>query len=207
MAKKKYYAVRKGKKPGIYETWEETKEHVLNFYGAEYKSFKDLEQAKNFMLNIEQDNDLYYEQLTDDLLLEGYTVIYTDGSYEESINKSSWAAVILTGKKEKHLSGIINNPELMKSRNIVGEVFAVIKGLEYCKKKNIKKVAIFHDYEGLKYWATREWRAREGISKLYIERLNEFDDIKTEYYWVKGHSKIKYNELADKLAYDALMKE
>ena len=46
---KKFYAVKNGKTPGIYETWDECKENVSGFPGAEYKSFKTLEEAKEFM--------------------------------------------------------------------------------------------------------------------------------------------------------------
>ena len=36
----KWYVVFKGVKPGIYDTWEDTKKHVDGFSGAVYKSFK-----------------------------------------------------------------------------------------------------------------------------------------------------------------------
>ena len=39
MAPKKYYAVRKGKKTGIFQTWDECKLQVTGFSGAEYKRF------------------------------------------------------------------------------------------------------------------------------------------------------------------------
>lgn len=39
MTKKKYYAVRIGIKPGIYETWEECEAQTKGFSGAQYKSF------------------------------------------------------------------------------------------------------------------------------------------------------------------------
>lgn len=45
----KYYAVRKGKKVGIYTTWDECKELVSGYSGAEYKSFKTLDEAKVYM--------------------------------------------------------------------------------------------------------------------------------------------------------------
>ncbi|EPZ58688.1 caulimovirus viroplasmin family protein [[Clostridium] sordellii ATCC 9714] len=44
----KYYAVKVGKKPGIYKTWDECKEQVNKFPGAIYKSFKTLEEAEKF---------------------------------------------------------------------------------------------------------------------------------------------------------------
>lgn len=36
----KFYAVRKGKKTGIFSTWDECKEQVTGYKGAIYKSFK-----------------------------------------------------------------------------------------------------------------------------------------------------------------------
>ena len=43
---KKYYAVRVGKVPGIYQTWDECKKNVHGFPAAEYKSFPSEEEAK-----------------------------------------------------------------------------------------------------------------------------------------------------------------
>ena len=39
MAKQKFYVVWKGRKPGIYTTWDECAAQVNGFAGAEYKSF------------------------------------------------------------------------------------------------------------------------------------------------------------------------
>ena len=49
MAKKKYYAVKKGKTPGIYLTWEDCKAQTEGFSGAIYKSFPTLEQAEQYV--------------------------------------------------------------------------------------------------------------------------------------------------------------
>ena len=35
--KKKYYAVASGRKPGVYETWDECKKQVFSFPNAQYK--------------------------------------------------------------------------------------------------------------------------------------------------------------------------
>jgi viroplasmin and RNaseH domain-containing protein len=50
LSNKKVYAVRNGKKTGVFNTWDECKEQVNGFKGAEYKSFKTLEEAKNILL-------------------------------------------------------------------------------------------------------------------------------------------------------------
>ncbi len=49
MAKKKVYAVRKGKAEGIFETWEECKASVDGYPGAEYKSFSTREDALAYL--------------------------------------------------------------------------------------------------------------------------------------------------------------
>ena len=38
MAKLRYYAVRNGRKTGIFKHWEECKDQVVGFKDAEYKS-------------------------------------------------------------------------------------------------------------------------------------------------------------------------
>ncbi len=46
---KKYYAVRNGRKPGIYRTWEECKAQVDGYANARYKGFVSLEEAEAFL--------------------------------------------------------------------------------------------------------------------------------------------------------------
>lgn len=53
MAAKKVYAVRRGKVIGILDSWEACKEAVDGYPGAEYKSFKTLEEARAYMEEIE----------------------------------------------------------------------------------------------------------------------------------------------------------
>ncbi|MED6164781.1 hypothetical protein PIB30_093460, partial [Stylosanthes scabra] len=45
----KYYAVRVGKIPGIYRSWEEVDELVTGFPGAQHKSFWTYEEAVAYM--------------------------------------------------------------------------------------------------------------------------------------------------------------
>ena len=47
--KVKYYAVRVGRKAGIYKTWSECKEQVCEYSGAIYKSFFHESDAKKYM--------------------------------------------------------------------------------------------------------------------------------------------------------------
>ena len=46
MAKQKVYAVRKGKKTGVFTSWDECSASVSGFPGAEYKGFLTKEEAE-----------------------------------------------------------------------------------------------------------------------------------------------------------------
>ena len=47
----KYYAVRQGKVPGIYESWDACRAQVHGYSQAIYKSFPTREEAEKFMQN------------------------------------------------------------------------------------------------------------------------------------------------------------
>ena len=47
--KKKFYAVREGRIPGIYESWDDCKAQTEKYSGAIYKSFLTREEALLFL--------------------------------------------------------------------------------------------------------------------------------------------------------------
>nr|XP_033791692.1 ribonuclease H1-like [Geotrypetes seraphini]XP_033791693.1 ribonuclease H1-like [Geotrypetes seraphini] len=49
LAARMYYAVRTGRKPGVYQTWDECKEQVYQFSSAKYKKFATEEEAWAFV--------------------------------------------------------------------------------------------------------------------------------------------------------------
>lgn len=48
-SKKRYYVVLKGRRCGIFQTWEDCEAQVKGFKGSKYKGFKDLEQAEQWI--------------------------------------------------------------------------------------------------------------------------------------------------------------
>jgi hypothetical protein len=46
----KYYAVRKGRRPGIYPTWEECEQQTKGYANAEFKRFETLDGAREFVM-------------------------------------------------------------------------------------------------------------------------------------------------------------
>lgn len=45
-SKKKYYAVREGRKVGVFTRWSEAKQQIERFSGADYKVFESEKEAK-----------------------------------------------------------------------------------------------------------------------------------------------------------------
>ena len=56
----KYYAVKNGRKIGIFETWDECKAQVDGYSGAEYKSFTAEADALAFMGVLEKKESRYF---------------------------------------------------------------------------------------------------------------------------------------------------
>ena len=51
--KKNYYAVKVGRRPGIYRTWDECKKNVHGYKGAIFKGFVTQEEAERFMGDVQ----------------------------------------------------------------------------------------------------------------------------------------------------------
>ena len=197
MSKKKFYAVRKGKKTGIFNTWDECKEQVNGYSGAEYKSFLLKEEAEEYIgLNRK------VEKVNYDNRVEAYV----DGSYEHSIREYGSGVVILKNNSvEKTYSTKGKKESLVSMRNVAGEIEAAKIAMNYCIENDIENLTLYFDYEGIEKWCTGVWKTnKEGT----IEYKKFYDSIKSklnvEFVKVKAHSGDKYNEEADKLAKAAI---
>lgn len=136
--------------------------------------------------------------------------IYTDGSYQPSVNPdvSGWGFVV-AGKNVTG-SGVVEKPV---SRNIDGELMAVKEALLWIQKQSgNQKYAIVYDYQGVGAWAKNEWKANTPLTQGYKDFVSnilmEFAlrGIKVSFIWVKGHSGNHYNDIADDLATGAVRK-
>ena len=62
----KFYAVRKGRKTGVYSDWSSCRDQVLGFKGAEYKKFKSKKEAEDFIEGLEAKSEiLESEEISD----------------------------------------------------------------------------------------------------------------------------------------------
>lgn len=65
MSKKKsnFYAVRKGRKVGIFRTWEACRNSVEGYSGCEYKGFTEIGDAEEYMNGIKLPDSNYEEEV------------------------------------------------------------------------------------------------------------------------------------------------
>lgn len=191
----KYYAVRKGVKTGIFRTWEECRASVSGYSGAEYKSFPSFEQAEAFLKGGGPENA---EE-------KDYVSIYVDGSYHAATEEFSYGMVVLLGDREETFFGKYEDKELSSMRNVAGEIKGAEAAMQYALDNGIPKIAIYHDYEGIAKWCLGMWKTNKEGTKAY-KAFYEEASKKTEIKFVKvsGHSGDKYNDMADKLAKEAL---
>lgn len=84
MAEVKIYAVKKGRKEGIFKTWEECKQVVTGYLGAEYKGFYTEKEANDYLMGVDNPSE---ENLTSKLetSIPNQVVAYVDGSYDQNI--------------------------------------------------------------------------------------------------------------------------
>lgn len=193
----KYYAVRKGRKVGIYYSWEYCKAQIEGYKGAEYKSFKTEKEAQDFL-----DNEKRFLRPSVEFELKAYV----DGSYSEDKSAYSYGCIIINKEKEEIvLNGVGDEKELLEMRNVAGELLGAEKAIEWAIKNKYNSIEIYYDYKGIELWATGEWRAKKNGTKKYREYIKEKSkEIEIGFKKVKAHSGEKYNEIADKLAKDAL---
>lgn len=199
--KKKYYAVRKGHTTGIFKTWAECQNNTAGYSGAEFKSFKTLEEAEDYLGGgIKADLDV-----EDDKVVKAYV----DGSYDHSIRMYAGGAVILFAGEEYHISESNNLEAMATMRNVAGELLGAVRAMEWYNdhlaETKAEKLVIYHDYEGIAKWATGAWKANKEGTKEYVEIFHGFQDkFPIEFVKVAAHTGDKYNEIADQLAKKAL---
>ena len=131
-------------------------------------------------------------------------IIYTDGSFKD--NTIGWAFVVVNQKKVVYTeNGVIATPEpsLLKIRNIAGEMKAVMQAVSWAIHHSYGRVLIRHDYIGLSHWIHGKWKTKNQHTKQYKDWMLS-EPVQILFHHVPGHSGNEYNDLADKLAKEAI---
>lgn len=157
----KVYAVKEGKKIGIFNTWEECKEVVVGYPGAEYKGFKSLDDAKAYLsgklvTSNKEERKMIVSPTTSDVVH-----IYYSCKIDATVTK---IGVVLNTKE-----GITKYKGLYESTDnaYTTRVYLVLLCLQLALSKGYKKVCIYTNLQECKKWATGEWHIKSEIAKEY----------------------------------------
>lgn len=215
MAKKNYYAVRRGRVPGIYTTWggkDGAQAQVAGYPEAEYKGFATREQALAW-LNPQPGSTGGQADLLPEVrraLQAGDAVVYTDGGCDGNPGRGGYGVVILQGSRRTEYSA-----GYRLTTNNRMELMACIAGLEQLKTKT--EVRLYSDsryvVDGInKGWA-RRWRANRWMrgksqraenADLWVRLLELCDRHTVSFVWVAGHAGDALNERCDQLSTQAM---
>jgi Predicted double-stranded RNA/RNA-DNA hybrid binding protein len=209
---KKYYAVKNGRKTGIFLSWDECKVQVHGYPGAVYKSFPTKEEAQNFVsgesiLKKISDSSGNKPKTADGAVPESAekAIAYVDGSYHPASKAFSCGAILFWQGETVRFSQKFTDPEMAEMRNVAGEIMGSAAVIDYCLEKKIPAIEIYHDYEGVAKWAEGLWKTNKNGTKAYAKKCREAaEKLSISFVKVKGHSGDKYNDEADRLAKAAL---
>lgn len=193
----KFYAVKKGKKTGIFSTWDECKEQVTGFKGAVYKSFKTLSEAEAFL----ERNEEKIENIEE---VDG-VYAYIDGSFDRINGIYGSGVVIVDGDMKYDFKHAGNREDYAQLHNVAGELEAAKFVMWYAVDKKIREITLFYDYQGIEAWATGSWEANLTYTQDYVKFYNKVKErVKVNFVKVKAHTGVELNELVDKLAKEAI---
>ena len=208
---KKFYAVKRGRKTGLYTVWAECAAQVKGFQGAVYKGFMTEEEARAWLGGA----DAWTEQpraaatTTAPSAPDADYIIHTDGScLRNPGGAGGWAAVIettATGAVEEKSGG---DPETTNNRM---ELTAALMALSAVPEG--ARVALYTDSQYLKNaftkfwlpaWKKRGWKKADGEpvlnQDLWVQLDAAFAARQVQFHWVKGHAGNPRNERCDALA-------
>lgn len=156
MARQKYYAVKKGRETGIFRDEAAYKRSTNGFSGYEAKVFKTLEQAVAYMgdrapktaaKKPKPNTTSPKEKQSAQPPLE-LPAAYTDGSFCNG--RYGYGVLLLEhapdgALRAVEIGGYGDNSGILPSRNISGELLAVLKAVEYAAVRGYPRLYVYHD--------------------------------------------------------------
>jgi len=168
---KKYYAVKKGRMPGIYTNWAECSAQVSGFSGAEYKSFSSEEQAEQFLSNttsVVSDDDYIIDSISVDAACSG-----NPGIMEYRGVDTKTGRVLFT------------SATYAVGTNNIGEFLAIVDGLKYLTERG-SDMPIYSDSVSGIAWV-RNKRVKTSLPRNK-DTENLFKAIDSAIDWLYDHT-------------------
>lgn len=181
---KVYYAVRRGRKPGIYRTYAECEKQVSGFSHQEYKKFSSREAAEEYMQ--EKENKAW---------------AFVLGDYNSDTGVYGYGGFLCDGERDYPLSGCANDPDIRTMRADAGKLLGIMAAVRKAEELGIQELTIRYDLTGIEKWATGEWKAGRPGTKAYAEFMNSDERrVRLNFEWVKSGADTERKRKASTLA-------
>ncbi len=211
-SKKTHYAVIRGFKPGLYQTWTGpggAEEQIKGFPNALYRGFTSLEEARDWLETGSAKQKAAKKGEKTPAGAPGQIVVYTDGGCLNNPGPGGYGAVIIDGDKRIELSA-----GYRLTTNNRMELMACIAALKSLKKAG--DVLMYSDsryvVSGIEKGWAKKWRKNGWMrtktesaenADLWAELLALCDSRTVRFVWVPGHAGNTENERCDRLAKEA----
>jgi len=205
--KKPYYAVYRGKNPGVYSTWTECEEQIKDFPKPCFRKFFSEEVAKEFVKTGNKGKiQLKIPEHGDD----EYITVFTDGASSSNGRAEAKAGIGVYWGPGNLLNTSMRLPG--RQTNNRAEIFAAVHALRQAKQLGIKNIRLYTDSKfvingitsWIKNWKENGWNSSNGKAVINKEDFIALDDacqgLNIDWCYVKGHANNPGNVEADKLA-------
>ncbi|XP_053315855.1 ribonuclease H1 [Spea bombifrons] len=203
------YAVRRGRRPGVYDSWEECKAQVDRFPSARYKKFPSSHEARNFVESDDASSSSSssyhpYGQRTEQ------QAVYTDGCCSRNGQHGARGGIgVYWGPNHS-----LNVSERLEGRqtNQRAEIEAASRALEQAREHNMRAINIHTDSKftingatkWVPSWKQNGWKTSAGhdvVNKQDFQKLDNLcQGMDVTWTYVPGHRGNGGNEMADQLA-------
>lgn len=184
MAKNKFYTVWKGRKPGVYQTWQACEEQIKGFDGAQYKSFDSQEEAlqalqKNYWQYVKTKNNPASNK-TNQVTAHIADSLAVDAACSGNPGDMEYRGVYVKTGQQIFIQGVYK-----EATNNIGEFLAIVHGLALLKQKG-SNMPIYSDSVTAQAWV----KAKKCKTKLERTPQNAavFERIEAAERWLQNNT-------------------
>lgn len=220
-----FYAVAKGKVPGIYTSWSDVQKNINGFKGPLFRKFSSKDEAQTFVNNHTNKtmSMLNFIERSDPEENDSCLICFTDGSCINNgkPNAISGYSVVWPYHSEYNSANLVNGNQTNNTGEYNGLIYAMQQAdlLDPSRRKTLivysdSMLLIKSITEWIHGWKKNNWKKSDGqtISNLdlVIDIDNKMKERKLCMRHVKAHTgnsdwESKYNDMADKLARGCVM--
>ena len=212
-----YYAVAKGRKPGIYTTWMEAQRQIQGFHSPKFKKFEKRTEAEEFC-NAPQ-TLLNFLHRDDPKEGDNTLIVFTDGACSANGQEHARASYATVWPQHPELDSAHNLPGINQTNNRA-EMMAIIHAMHQAQQldpENKKTLIIYTDSmllvkmlsEWIYQWKRNNWVKADGEPISNIDLVHTLDSLmqtrKIALRHVRAHTGAQnwesiFNDKVDKLA-------